>query len=105
MFERRLKILLFFLFAVTLLLVGRAAQLQIVRRSQWNEQAIDALKRTQLIETTRGTLRDAQGNVIATDVACVDACVDYRALTDPPDPAWLHDTALQWVRQRRGIEW
>jgi cell division protein FtsI/penicillin-binding protein 2 len=42
---------------------------------------------------------------IAQDVACIDACVDYRAITDPPDDAWLSRLAVSWARERRGDEY
>jgi penicillin-binding protein 2 len=105
MFERRLKIVLFLLFVCTTLLVLRAAQLQIVNRSHWTEAAAEALKREQPIETTRGTIYDVKGVPIAQDVACIDACVDYRAITDPPDEAWVGKLALSWARDRRGDEY
>ncbi|MBC8105784.1 MAG: hypothetical protein H7Z14_04270 [Anaerolineae bacterium] len=105
MFERRLKIFLSILFVITAVLVLRAAQLQIIKRSHWSTQAVDALKREVLIETTRGTIYDAKGKVLAQDVACIDACVDFRALTDPPDDAWVTQLARSWARQQRTDEW
>src|SRR4051812_17451557 len=105
MFERRLKIVLALLFISTTVLVLRAAQLQIVNRSHWTEAAAEALKREQPIETTRGTIYDVKKVPIAQDVACIDACVDYRAITDPPDDAWVGRIALSWARERRSDEY
>jgi penicillin-binding protein 2 len=105
MFERRLKLVLALLFVMTAVLVLRAAQLQIVNRHHWSEAAAEALKREQPIETTRGTIYDVNKVPIAQDVACIDACVDYRAIADPPDDAWVSKLALQWSRERRGDEY
>lgn len=105
MFERRLKIFLLILFSITAVLVLRAAQLQVLKRSEWSAQAIDVLKRETLIETTRGKLLDAKGKVLAQDVACIDACVDFRALTDPPDDAWVTNLARNRARAQRSDEW
>src|SRR3954463_4710035 len=104
MFERRLKIFLGFLCAITLVLVVRAMQVQVVQRDRWRKAAAETMKRSQLIETVRGRLLDRHGNVIAEDEACVDACVDYRALTDPPDANWVNDRAADRLRARMGDE-
>src|SRR3954447_576482 len=104
MFERRLKIFLGILCAITLLLVVRATQVQVVQRDRWRKAAAETMKRSQLIETVRGRLLDRHGNVIAEDEACVDACVDYRALTDPPDANWVSDRAADRLRARLGDE-
>src|SRR4051794_8894540 len=94
MFERRLKIFLGLLCAVTFVLVARAAQLQVVQKDRWRKAAAETRKRSQLVETVRGSILDYQGRVLARDEACIDACVDYRALTDPPDENWVRDQAV-----------
>jgi penicillin-binding protein 2 len=105
MFERRLKLFLAFLCFVTLVLVVRALQVQVVQRDRWRKAAAETMKRSQLIETVRGRILDRHGNVIARDEAGVDACVDYRALTDPPDESWVNDRAVERLRARAGEEY
>lgn len=105
MFERRLKIVLFLLAGVVGLLMLRAAQVQIVHRHYWQAQAVDALKHTHLVDTTRGNIYDRNGKLLATDTPCIDACVDYRALTTPPDPAWVKEQALARLRSRYSDGW
>ena len=98
MFERRLKVFLGVLLVVTLALVLRAAQVQVVQREEWQREAADTMKRTSFIDTTRGAIRDRKGRVIAFDDACVDACVDYRALALTPDLKWLKEVARERLR-------
>jgi penicillin-binding protein 2 len=105
MFERRLKFVLAILFIGTIVLLVRAFHLQVINRARWTEEAADTLRREQSIETTRGMVRDFKGVPVALDVACVDACVDYRAITNPPDPDFVNRIALQWARERRADEW
>src|SRR5215207_1621370 len=105
MFERRLKIFLLILLGATGVLVLRAMQLQVLGREHWQRQAVEAGKRRELIETTRGSIIDAKGQVLALDEPCVDACVDYRALIDPPDPAWLAEQAGERLARTLGREY
>ena len=83
-------------------MVLRAAQLQVFGRNYWQQQATDAMKKSRLIETTRGTIFDAKGKPIALDVACTDAAVDYRAVLDTPDPTWVAAQAVARVRRDLG---
>src|SRR5688500_9247374 len=105
MFERRLKTFLLILLAATGVLVLRAMQLQVLGRDHWRNQAVEAGKRRELIETTRGTILDRTGRVIAIDEPCIDACVDYRALIDPPDPAWVAEKAGERLLRTIGNEY
>ena len=108
MFERRLKVFLGVLLVVTLALVLRAAQVQVIQREEWQREAADTMKRTSFIDTTRGAIRDRKGRVIAFDDACVDACVDYRALAANPDLKWLKEVARERLRLglgRHGAEY
>jgi penicillin-binding protein 2 len=102
MFERRLKIFLMLLFAVTGVLVLRAAQVQVVQREEWREKAAETMKRSRAIETVRGNIVDVKGRVVAMDRPCIDACVDFRALTDPPDEKWVRDVAAERLVTLRG---
>jgi penicillin-binding protein 2 len=105
MFERRLKILLVLVATIVLVLLGRAAQVQIVQRDYWNKQAAEALKRPHTVPTVRGDVYDYKGRLLATDKPCIDACVDYRALTTPPDKDWVRDRALERLKARLGDDW
>ena len=102
MFERRLKIFLTILLLVTGVMLLRAVQLQVFGRTYWQEQAAESMKKSRLIETTRGTIFDAKGRAIAQDVACIDAAVDYRAVMEPPEPTWLSAQAIARVRRDLG---
>lgn len=100
MFERRLKIFLILLMAVTCVLGLRAFQLQVLGRSQWRDRAGDLMKRSRMIETTRGRILDIKGRPIAVDRPCIDACVDYRAIAQSPDVDWLKRTARRRLAAR-----
>src|SRR5688500_585392 len=102
MFERRLKIFLTILLLVTGAMLLRAVQLQVFGRSYWQEQAAESMRKSRLIETTRGMIFDAKGRAIAQDVACTDAAVDFRAVIEPPDPTWLKAQAIARVRRNLG---
>src|SRR5437016_987312 len=86
MFERRLKIVLIMLLVVAAALVMRAASIQIIYHSYWNELAEKSLEVPHPVETTRGNIFDCKNRELALDVPCTDACVQYPFLTDPPDP-------------------
>lgn len=105
MFERRLKIVLLILASVVFVLIGRAAQVQIIRRDYWRGQAAETMKRTHLVKTARGEILDRDGKVLAIDKPCIDACIDYRALTSPPDEQWVKATALARLQDRYGDGW
>lgn len=98
MFERRLRIVLLIVVALGLAIVLRAAQVQIVQSSHWRELAVESMKRSQLIETTRGRILDVKGREIAIDASCIDVCVDYRGIVSPPDPAWIRGLARKRAR-------
>ncbi|HSZ59284.1 MAG TPA: penicillin-binding transpeptidase domain-containing protein [Tepidisphaeraceae bacterium] len=102
MFERRLKIFLGLLSLVVIVLLGRAAQLQVAQGDQWRKEASAALQRTTPIETTRGSILDRNGQKLARDRACTDACVLYYALTPQADPKWLGKYAANRLSGRLG---
>ncbi|HEY8668986.1 MAG TPA: penicillin-binding transpeptidase domain-containing protein [Tepidisphaeraceae bacterium] len=87
MFERRLKIFLSLLVLITAILLLRAVQVQLLRREYWRGRAEDTMRRSQVIETTRGPLLDIHNNELARDSACIDACIDYRAIQYPAPAA------------------
>jgi penicillin-binding protein 2 len=104
MFERRLKVFLGFLVLFTALLLARAGQLQVVEKERWRDVAAASVQRFQPLDTIRGNIYDVKRRLIATDKACTDVCIDYRALTEPPDESWVAARAAERVRARLGDE-
>jgi penicillin-binding protein 2 len=102
MFDRRLKIFLGFLTVFIAALLLRAAQFQIASADYWRDRASYSMKRLRLSPTTRGRILDAKGREVAADEACIDLCVDYRAITAEPDEAWVRDLAQGRLRRRLG---
>src|SRR5213592_2457220 len=100
MFERRLKIFLGILLAFMSVLLLRAIHLQVFTRGQWLKEAEDFNKKVAYVETTRGRILDRTGREIAVDEACMDACVDYRAIAR--NPKWLADQAASRLIDRLG---
>jgi penicillin-binding protein 2 len=105
MFERRLKIFLAALIIFTIVLVLRAVQVQVIQRSVWREQAGRTMKRSETLETTRGRILDLRGRELAIDAPSIDACVDYRAILERPDEAWVRRQAINRLRARLGSEY
>jgi penicillin-binding protein 2 len=103
MFERRLKIFLGILIGVTAMLLLRAAHLQLANGAYWRKQAAETLQRRTLVEPVRGGIVDFKNNVLAEDVACIDAAVDYRAID--LDPKWLKEQALSRLVARMGLNY
>jgi penicillin-binding protein 2 len=102
MFERRLKIVFWIMACGALALVGRAGQIQIAQKDRWTREAADLMTRRELIETTRGRLLDCRGRELAVDEPCMDACVEYPAVTDDPDESWLLQKAEAAAMRRWG---
>src|SRR5438105_3601076 len=102
MFERRLKIFLAILIAVTAVLLVRAVQVQVLARTQWQEKAAALMVRKHLLSTTRGPIKDFRGRDLAIDTACIDACVDYRAVGAEPEEKWLNAQAKSRLLDRLG---
>jgi penicillin-binding protein 2 len=98
MFKRRIQLLLGLGLLVLIGLGLRVLQIQVWEHADWTERARAALKRAQLVDTVRGSVFDIKGRQIALDVACIDACVDYRALTDTPDETWIRNEARRRLR-------
>src|SRR4051812_42774539 len=100
MFERRLKIFLGILIGGTVILLMRAAHLQLANGDYWRKQAAETLHPRTLVEPVRGRIVDFKGNVLAEDVACIDAAVDYRAID--LDDKWLKEQATARLVARFG---
>ncbi len=102
MFERRIKVVLLILFAVTGVLLMRATYLQLLNGSYWASRASEMEKKKQWIETIRGRIVDFKGRVVAEDVPGTDVQVDYRAVIRPADPRWVAEKSSQRLRRRMG---
>src|SRR4051794_1693558 len=100
MFERRIKMVLAILIVFSVVLLGRALQVQVFQRNDWSKEAVRVMTRPELIETARGRLLDRRNRSIAEDQACIDACVDYRAISR--DTRWIAELADQRLRSRMG---
>ena len=103
MFERRLKIFFLILCGVTLVLLLRAGQLQVVNAKYWEDRAKKSLKRETLLETTRGSIVDFQGRVLAQDEPGTLAAVDFRAIER--EPKWMGMRATARLLSRAGAEY
>ncbi len=103
MFERRLKIFFAILAAGVGLLILRAANLQLLNAEFWRSRSRETLKRTTLLETSRGRILDLRGRVLASDEPCIDAAVDYRAIEK--SPVWMRETAIARILQRTPSEY
>jgi penicillin-binding protein 2 len=93
MFERRLKIFFGCVIAMTLLIVLRAAHLQLIKGAYWQSKAAEDRTVPLLLQTTRGEIVDYRGQILATNEPCIDAAVDYRAIVR--DPKWMQTIAIQ----------
>src|ERR1700691_3330224 len=102
MFERRLKVLLFILLVACAALAIRAAQIQLLQHDRWRQQATELMKRGEFIETTRGTIFDRNGVPLVDDAPCIDASVDYRAITEEPDDQWIEQRATKNLKNSLG---
>jgi penicillin-binding protein 2 len=103
MFERRLKIFLGILLAVITVLLLRAIHLQVFTKRDWLKEAEDFNKKPAYVETTRGRILDHNGCEIAVDEACMDACVDYRAISR--SAKWIDELAQARLKDRLGTQY
>jgi len=102
MFSTRLRVVLI---AVALLLLGlfaRAVQVQWGQHAHWVEQVEDRDRHVEHIESSRGRILDYKGRELALDAPCIDAVVDYRAITRPPNAQWVKDFARERLRHKLG---
>jgi penicillin-binding protein 2 len=105
MFERRLKILLIVMAVAGLSLLGRAFSLQVLHAADYADAERRLSTRPpELTATTRGRILDCRGAVLAADVPATDACVEYPAIVDPPDPKWVTEQARLRLKDRYGAD-
>ena len=91
MFERRLKIFLMVILMMAFVIVLRAAQVQLLQSEQWKTKAEAGRVRDTLVDAPRGRILDRHGRPIAYDAPCIDAAVDFRAIS--LEPKWLEQQA------------
>jgi penicillin-binding protein 2 len=104
MFERRLKVLLSLLLVACAALAIRATQIQVVQHDHWRKEAAELMKRGEFIETTRGTIFDRNNIPLVDDAPCVDASVDFRAITEDPDETWIAKRAEKNLKTNLGAQ-
>ncbi len=86
LFERRIKVLLYVLAAMTVGVVVRLVQLQVLRADTYREEARRALLRPiRLLPCVRGQILDRTGHVLAENRPCWDVCVPYGILAAEPE--------------------
>lgn len=100
MFEHRLKLFLLVALLFAGLLIARLAQVQVFQSDRWRQEAALLARRYEFVETTRGTIFDRNGRVLATDEPCIDAAVDYRAILETPDEEWVKQQAEDRLHAR-----
>jgi penicillin-binding protein 2 len=102
MFSRRLRIFMLLIFMGAVLLVARAAVVQIIDRDEWLAAAAAGAERRTFLPAPRGRLLDMNGEVLAQDFEAYDARVDFRAIDRQPDDRWLHQQAESRARRKPG---
>ena len=102
MFFTRTRILIILLLLGIAGVLVRAAQIQWWQHDQWAAQANRGAVRDELVETSRGRILDVKGRELAIDAPCMDAVIDYRIITLPPDEKWIKDYARVRMRRRLG---
>jgi len=89
------------IFSVALLVVwGRVAYLQLALGPWHRATMADAEVRTRLIPAPRGTIRAADGTVLARDRCDADLAVHFRFLERPVDESWLEQQARARLTRR-----
>ena len=107
MFEKRLKIFLLILSKAVVILLLMRCKLAGAAGCRMEAGSFEnALQHDSPIPTVRGSLDGFRnGEILAKEQACVDACVEYPALTPIADPKWLTETATSRQKQRLGAAW
>ncbi len=81
--SRKLKVLAWVLAGLWLLLLVRAAQVQLVQHAHWEREAMLTQSRRQPIPAHRGEIRTADGGVLARSVANWSLAVDPSRVEEP----------------------
>ncbi|MHC5111717.1 MAG: penicillin-binding transpeptidase domain-containing protein [Planctomycetota bacterium] len=87
MFEQRLRILLVCCALAVLVVVGRLFQIQVVQASYYRDRAHRALMlRPEQLPFIRGSILDRTGEILVSDEASWDICMDFDAIAASIDP-------------------
>lgn len=105
MFSTRLRVVLIGVAVLLLGLLARAVQVQWGQHAHWVEEVENRGRDVELIDSSRGRILDYKGRELALDAPCIDAVVDYRAITRPPNAAWVKDFARERLRRKLGSDY
>ncbi len=95
--RHRMRWLLAFYAAALVLVIGRAAQLELAHGPDFREIARAPSEVLEPVDAERGRILDRHGEVLALDYQARSLAVHYRYLQSPLDPQWLRRQARQRV--------
>lgn len=98
----RLHIIVLILAIGLAALFARAVQVQVLQKEKWDEKVRERNIDDQQLQTSRGRILDVKGREMATNAACIDAVLDYRAIRRPADEKWVKDHARGRLLRRLG---
>ncbi|MDH5490339.1 MAG: penicillin-binding protein 2 [Myxococcales bacterium] len=84
-FRKRYKWMALFAIVVFGILFGRLIQLQLLQHDQWSAEAIDNITKTISLPASRGVLRDANGEIVATNRPSYDVFITPQLLIPERD--------------------
>jgi len=91
--RRRLRICLGGFLLLAVMVLGRAAQLEVTQGDAFRAEAAQPLERRHSLPGVRGRILAHDGTVLAYDKKILALAVQYRYLQQPPDPRWLRAAA------------
>jgi len=101
MFERRLKIFIFFWVAAVGLLITRLGYLQIIKGDQYLAETTKESPPVKLwIDTVRGSILDCRGRVLAVDEGSFELCLHYKLTCLYDERFWSYHR----YRRRQGTD-
>ena len=101
MFNRRLLLLATVGAAFAVVLATKLYWLTVVEGGFRRELAELVLTRTSYLKTSRGSIFDCKGRILAADVPCDDLAVDYSVITGD----WAYDRAASKAKSANRYEW
>ena len=101
MFHRRLLLLVAVACAAMVVILWRVIDLTVVHGHALHVQAEEALIRSRLIPTIRGSIRDRRGRQIAYDRPCYNLAVSYSVLSGQ----WAYHSARRDVITQNTTQW
>ena len=88
MFQRRLKIIIFFWAAAAGVLVVRLGRLQIIEGGDYVRQTQQTIERAEWIDTRRGRILDCRDRALALDEGSYELCLHYKLTRLYDDRFW-----------------